>query len=103
ITRFVFLEIALDFSHEIGPDVSGFRVNTAPKPGEYADQTRPERHSDKAPDFMSRNPFARHVIKNADGEKREADDEQTGHGAAVERDLERGRARGHGSLGYARI
>ena len=45
VPRIVFFEIALDFAHEIGAHVGGFRVNAAAESREDADETRTKRQA----------------------------------------------------------
>ena len=104
IARVVFLEVAFDLAHQIGADVRGLGVNAAAESRENADQTRAQREADQTVHrSVVADHVARHAVKNADGEERQADHQQTGHGAAVESDAQRRRARLGRGLGGARI
>ena len=87
IARIVFVEIALDFAHEIGAHVGRLGVNAAAESREDADQTRAQRQADQAFDReVVPEPLLGQRVEDADRKQRQTDDEKAGDGAAVEGD-----------------
>src|SRR5262249_60901317 len=71
---------------EVRTDISGFRVNAAAESREHADQTSSQSETDQAIDRHLRpDDSLGHAVEDRDREKREANYEQPGDGAAVER------------------
>ena len=109
IARIVFRDSGFDFSDQVGADVGGFRINAAAKTSEDRDQRAPERKTDerrqRAGDlFGAAGVDSQHDrVVTADCQQAEADDEQSGHRAAAERYLERGRNAAARCFGRAQI
>ena len=83
----------LDLADEVGADVGGLRVDAAAETGEDGDQRAAEGEADEVVDRRVgavADPVGEDPVVAGDAEEAEADDEQAGHRAGAEGDLERG-------------
>ena len=85
IARVIFVEVLLDFAHEIGADIGRLGVDASPETGKDTDEAGPEGEADEGI-YGLLDPMETHSddIKATDGEQSEADHEETGHCAAAE-------------------
>src|SRR5437588_1945213 len=98
IPRIIFFEIALDFAHEIGAHVGGFRVNTATESREDADETRTEREAHQTFYRVILGEPTGQGVEAANREQSKTHYEQTGDGSGVDSNAHRSRAGLRGGL-----
>ena len=91
VARIVLGDAGLDLPDEVGADVCGLRVDAAAETREDGDERAAERESDEVAHRRLRrvpDPVGEHPVVAGDAEKAEPDDEEPGHRARAERDLE---------------
>ena len=89
----VLRDARLDLPDEVGADVGGLRVDAAAESREDGDERAAEGEADEVVDRRLRavsDPVGEHPVVARDAEEPETDDEEAGHRAGAERDLERG-------------
>ena len=105
VARVVLGDPRLDLADQVGADVGGLGEDPAPEPGEDRDQRAAEPEPDQRVDRL----LVRLVGEDqdpevaGDAEQGEADDEQAGHRAALEGDVERRRDASASRLRDARV
>ena len=84
VARIVLVEIRLHLSNQVRSDIRSLRINAAAQTREDRNERRAQSHANEARNRPVRAHLGHHEPKDTDGQKRQADDQQARHGAAIE-------------------
>src|SRR6476646_8865868 len=95
----------LDLADQVGADVGGLGEDAAAQPGEDRDQRTTEAEADQRVDglLVGAADQEQEAVVAGDADQRQTDDQQAGHRAALEGDVERRRNAAARRLGDARV